>query len=125
VELEDGAVLLGGEGSALDVRAQVVGPPQPAALAAPVQPCPTKPLTYSTRSDERAVGENMSRANKLTRELGEQAPVAGSVGLDEVDEQLVLLRRPRPLFHALSVAARRPPHLSFTSDGRQGRNEVE
>jgi hypothetical protein len=39
VELEDRVVLLGGEVPALDVRAQVVGPPQPAALAAPVQPC--------------------------------------------------------------------------------------
>jgi hypothetical protein len=39
VELENGIVLLGGERPALDVRAQVVGPPEPAALAAPVQPC--------------------------------------------------------------------------------------
>ena len=36
VELEDGVVLLGGEGPALDVRSQVVSPPEPAALAAPV-----------------------------------------------------------------------------------------
>jgi hypothetical protein len=39
VELEDGVVLLGGEGPALDVGAEVVCPPEPAALAAPVQPC--------------------------------------------------------------------------------------
>ena len=39
VELDDGLLLLGAEGPALDVRPEVVGPPQPAALAAPVQPC--------------------------------------------------------------------------------------
>ena len=39
VELDDGLLLLRGEGPALDVRPEVVGPPQPAALAAPVQPC--------------------------------------------------------------------------------------
>jgi hypothetical protein len=106
VELEDGVVLLGGEGPALDVRAQVVGPPQPAALAAPVQPCPT------TRrlSPNCSLNPTSHGRRKLTGELGEQAPVAGPIGLDEVDEQLVLLRRPRPLLHALAVAARRPPH---------------
>jgi hypothetical protein len=106
VELEDGVVLLGGEGPALDVRAQVVGPPQPAALATSVQSCP--PLVASVQtahSTRRAMGEE-----KLTGELGEQAPVARPIGVDEVDEQLVLLRRPRPLLHALAVAARRPPH---------------
>jgi hypothetical protein len=39
VELDDGLLLLGCEGPALDVRPEVVGPPQSAALAAPVQPC--------------------------------------------------------------------------------------
>ena len=38
VELDDGLLLLRREGPALDVRPEVVGPPQPAALAAPVQP---------------------------------------------------------------------------------------
>jgi hypothetical protein len=47
----------------------------------------------------------------LTCELGEQAPAAMAVGLDVVDEELVLLRRPGPLLEALGpVAARRPPH---------------
>jgi hypothetical protein len=39
VELDDGLLLLRAEGPALDVRPKVVGPPQPAALAAAVQPC--------------------------------------------------------------------------------------
>ena len=39
VELDDGLLLRGAEGPALDVRPEVVGPPQPAALAVPVQPC--------------------------------------------------------------------------------------
>jgi hypothetical protein len=39
VEVEDGLLLLLRELAPLDVRPQVVGPSQPAALAAPVQPC--------------------------------------------------------------------------------------
>lgn len=45
-----------------------------------------------------------------TCELGEEAPAAVAVGLDVVDEELVLLRRPRPLLEPLLVATRRPPH---------------
>jgi hypothetical protein len=41
---------------------------------------------------------------------GDCAPVAGAVLLDVRDEDQVLLGRPRPLLHALLVAARRPPH---------------
>jgi hypothetical protein len=37
VELDDGVFLLAGEVAALDVRPQVVDPPEPAALAAPQQ----------------------------------------------------------------------------------------
>ena len=39
VELDDGLLLLERELAPLDVRPQVVGPPEPAALAAPLQPC--------------------------------------------------------------------------------------
>jgi hypothetical protein len=39
VQLYDGLLLLEGEAAALDVRAEVVGPPQPAALPAPREPC--------------------------------------------------------------------------------------
>jgi hypothetical protein len=39
VEGADDEVLLLGVAAVLDVRAEVVQPPQPAALAAPVQPC--------------------------------------------------------------------------------------
>jgi len=39
VEADDGVLLLLAEVAALDVRAQVVDPPEPAALAAPQQPC--------------------------------------------------------------------------------------
>ena len=39
MELDDGLLLLEGEAAALDVRPQVVGPPQPAALPAPREPC--------------------------------------------------------------------------------------
>jgi hypothetical protein len=38
VDVEDGALLLLREGAALEVRAEVVDPPEPAALTAPLQP---------------------------------------------------------------------------------------
>jgi hypothetical protein len=53
VELDDGLLLLGGEGTAPDVRTQVVRPPQPAALAAPVQPCmqrDTSPMRFKQQN---------------------------------------------------------------------------
>ena len=39
VEADDTVLLVGGEVAPLDVRPQVVDPPQPAALPAPQQPC--------------------------------------------------------------------------------------
>jgi hypothetical protein len=43
VDVDDGALLLLGEGAALQVRPEVVDPPEPAALAAPLQPCRRPP----------------------------------------------------------------------------------
>lgn len=46
VDVDDGALLLLGEGAALEVGPEVVDPPEPAALAAPLQPCdPINPRT--------------------------------------------------------------------------------
>jgi hypothetical protein len=45
-----------------------------------------------------------------TRELGEHAPISGTVGLDVVDEQLVLLQRPLSLLDPIAVAARSSSH---------------
>jgi len=45
VEADDGVLLLLAEVAALDVRAQVVDPPEPAALAAPQQPCSSSSST--------------------------------------------------------------------------------
>ena len=42
VEADDTVLLVGGEVAPLDVRPQVVDPPQPAALPAPQQPCRNK-----------------------------------------------------------------------------------
>jgi hypothetical protein len=39
VEVDDEFFFIGGEGAALEVGAQVVDPPQTAALAAPLQAC--------------------------------------------------------------------------------------
>ena len=41
VELDDGLLLLQAELAPLDVRPEVVRPPEAAALAAPLQPCAT------------------------------------------------------------------------------------
>ena len=38
VDVDDGALLVVGEGAALEVRPEVVDPPEAAALAAPLQP---------------------------------------------------------------------------------------
>lgn len=67
-------------------------------------------MTRQASGRARYRQEKSTYSTVRTRELGENAPVAGSVGLDVVDEQLVLLRRPWPLLDALAVAARSPPH---------------
>jgi hypothetical protein len=83
LEVDDEAVLLLGEPAAADARAEVVGPPQPAALAAPRKP----------------------------RRDGDGAPVAGTVLLHVRHQHQVLLRRPGTLLHAVDlVAARRTAH---------------
>jgi hypothetical protein len=86
VQLDDGVLLLLGEVAALDVRAQVVDPPEAAALAAAQQ----------------------------ARLLGEGAPVAVAEALDVGDEDPVLLGRPRALVQTHLLAARSPPHCFFS-----------
>jgi hypothetical protein len=84
VELDDDVVLLLGEVAALEVGAQVVDPPEAAALAAAQQ----------------------------ARGLGERPPAAFAVGLDVGDEPLVLLLGPGALVRVRLLAARRPPHAA-------------
>ena len=77
-------MLLGGEGPALDVRAQVVGPPQPAALATPVEPCNASARGRSPKSlQKRRANANgqvthapSSRAGSI-EEQTEHVPAAG------------------------------------------------
>jgi hypothetical protein len=83
VEINDELLLVVGEEAALEVGAQVVGPAEAAALAAPEQP----------------------------RELGDEPPAAMAVREEEGDELLVLLRRPRPLLQPHLRAARLPAHV--------------
>jgi hypothetical protein len=62
-------------------------------------------------ADERSLHHTYTRTDLA----GERDPVfAGAVRGDVSPEHGVLLRRPRPLLHALLVAARRPPHPQFT-----------
>ena len=78
MELDDDVVFLLCEVAALEVRPQVVDPPQPAALAAAQQP----------------------------RRLGKRPPAALAVGLDVGDEALVLLLGPGALVRVSLLAAR-------------------
>jgi hypothetical protein len=106
--VDDGALLLLGEGAALEVRPEVVDPPEPAALAAPLQP-------WSTRQEHDAHQDSggheqiqflpwISKTDR-TGVLGDGAPAAVAVGGDVLDQLLVLLRRPQPALHLLLAAA--------------------
>uniref|UniRef100_A0A0A9F624 Uncharacterized protein n=1 Tax=Arundo donax TaxID=35708 RepID=A0A0A9F624_ARUDO len=77
MQADDGVLLLLREAAPLQVGAQVVDPPQPAALAAPLEPC----------------------------ELGHGAPAPDSVTDDVIVELLVFLRRPKPLAELLLNSA--------------------
>jgi hypothetical protein len=79
VELDDEALLLGGEGALLEVGPQVVRPPEAAALAAAGQP----------------------------RVLLHRVPVPLAVLLDVVQQDGVLRRRPGPFLQG-RAPARRP-----------------
>ena len=79
VEVDDELLLVVGKPAALDVRAEVVCPAEAAALAAAVEP----------------------------GELGQAAPAPVPVLIDVVDQQLVLLRRPRAFLHPRVLVAAR------------------
>lgn len=83
LQLENEALLLGGEGALLEIRPEMVGPPQPAALAAPHQP-----------------GVLLHRV-----------PVPLPVLLHVLLQHPVLRRGPRPLLHPLLPAGRRRLHI--------------
>ena len=82
MELDDELVLLFREVAALEVGAEVVDPPEAAALAAA----------------QEAGG------------LGQRAPATLAVRLDVRHEAVVLLLGPRALVGVRLLAARRPPH---------------
>jgi hypothetical protein len=82
VELDDELVVVAGEVAALEVRAEVVHPAEPAALAAAEE----------------------------SRGLGQRAPAPLAVRPDVGDQALVLLLGPGALVRVCLLAARRPPH---------------
>jgi hypothetical protein len=85
MEINDELLLGSAEEATLEIRAEVVSPPQPAALAAAQQPC----------------------------QFRHCSPAASAVCQDEADELLVLLCCPRPPLHPLLVTAWLPPHRSI------------
>jgi hypothetical protein len=93
VKLDDELVVVFGEVAALDVRAEVVHPPEPAALAAAQE----------------------------ARGLGQRAPAPLAVRLDVGDQALVLLLCPRALVRVRLLAARRPPHRWRLVTSRPGK----
>jgi hypothetical protein len=91
VQADDELVLVVGEVAALEVRAEVVHPAQPAALAAAQQP----------------------------RRLGQRAPAPLAVRPDVRHQPLVLLLGPRALVGVRLLAARRPPHGALPAARKQ------
>jgi len=84
MEINDELLLGSAEEATLEIRAEVVSPPQPAALSAAQQPC----------------------------QFRHCSPAASAVCQDETEELLVLLCCPRPPLHPLLVTAGLPPHRS-------------
>ena len=100
MELDDGLFLLQAELAPLDVWSQVVGPPQPATLPAPLQPC--------TEWQRSQFSPTMSRPRlrRLTGFGRQRSPAPVAVLLDVGEQLLVFLRRPGPLLQAHLLAAR-------------------
>ena len=90
MEFNDEVFLLLRERTSLEVRPQVVYPPQPAALATSLEPC----------------------------EFRDRAPAAMAVFGYVIHELLVLLRGPEPLSQLLLVATRMPPHFGAMQNPR-------
>lgn len=88
MELNDEVFFLLRECTSLEVRPQIVYPPQPAALAASLEPCKFRNRT----------------------------PAAMAMLGYVIHELLILLRGPEPLPQFLLVAARMPPHFSAMQD---------
>ena len=87
MEVDDEALFFLRKLPSLDVGSEIVGPAQPAALSAAVEPSV----------------------------LGEVPPAPMAVLLDVVHQLLVLLRRPWPFLHPGLIATRRSPHSSSSS----------
>lgn len=85
MQIDDDVFFLSSEVPPLNIWAQVVHPPQSAALSASQQPGP----------------------------FGEGPPVAVAVEVDEVDEDEVFVGGPRALLQAHFLTARSPPHFFF------------
>ena len=110
VEADDAVLLVGGEVAPLDVRAQVIDPPQSAALSASHQPCRNN--NHEMRPPHSLVtgDPQKERDAELTSVLREGAPVGVAVLGDVVGEQLVLLGAPGPPLEPLLLTTRCPPH---------------
>jgi hypothetical protein len=85
VELDDDLLLFESETASLDVRSEVVGPPETAALPTPLE----------------------------TSILGEGAPVAITVLVNVIDEFMILLGGPRTFLQPILVTTRSSSHTDL------------
>jgi len=81
VEGQDDGVLLGGEAAVADVGAEVVEPAQPAALAAPLEPCMRRAGRQRSNPSSVHATSTMARRYQQLREEegGGGGEVAGSI----------------------------------------------
>jgi hypothetical protein len=116
VQLQDQKLLLHRDVAAAQVGAQVIQPPQTAALPGALQPC---------RHEEAVQPEIVDRCHQSGNELqyvrstcasGKRVPPALAVRGDVVDEKQVLLHRPWPAAEARRRLVLAAAHLHHSSD---------
>ena len=108
MKTDDHLLFLRRDVASLQVRSEVVYPPQPATLSAS-----KKSFNPEHATIVRKLSRNVSLSLCLifTCILGERSPRTFAVGLNVIHENLVLLRCPSPFLQPLLLAARSSPHL--------------
>lgn len=106
MEVENGLLFFWGEVASLDVWPQVVGPSEPAALAASIKSCKRgEHQTY------KAVIHKRKREREVpTCKFWECSPAAMAMLLNVLDQLLVFFRSPGTFLKAMLITAGRSPH---------------